>query len=274
MSDASDSLSLSSSLDFPSGSLLKRKDFLETDAAAKRQPHRTYYYKKDVSADRRLRLIPALPETCASLLTCTHLGMHAIHTHTQYTHMALGQVDTSHIVSSCTQLLSQKPISVSSSSSVSMSPYEMDAETRARILFVRGTSYVRQQQYAYAIEDLSEVIDSGESFSGEPLAIESTVEDVSLLAALYNRGVAFSKLDDLNSAIEDFSAVLEMDEVSFHGKLWFASSFCFSFFFLFFFFFLALCPALSILTTSPSPSRTTSKPRTRGLPVTMRRASW
>jgi tetratricopeptide (TPR) repeat protein len=153
------------------GALLKRKDFLETDAAAQSQSHRHYYYKKDA--------------------------------------------DITNVVNSCTQLLNAKPISVTVNGSMaasSLSSHEMDSVTRARILFVRGVSYVRHQQFTSGIEDLTEVINSKVEFVGESLPLENMVEEASMVSALYNRGVAYSKLDALNDAIRDFTSVLELDQ--------------------------------------------------------------
>ena len=44
----------------------------------------------------------------------------------------------------------------------------------------------------------------------EPLSIETFVDEASDAGALYNRGIAYSKLDMLDDAVEDFSAVLEL----------------------------------------------------------------
>jgi tetratricopeptide (TPR) repeat protein len=41
--------------------------------------------------------------------------------------------------------------------------------------------------------------------------LDSFNEDPSDVTALYNRGVAYSKLDHLNAAIEDFTGVLKLD---------------------------------------------------------------
>ncbi|GMH80793.1 hypothetical protein TL16_g08697 [Triparma laevis f. inornata] len=152
------------------GALVKRKDFLDTDAAAKNQSHRTYYYKKDVD-------ILKLLETCTSSLRKRPIS-----------------VASNNLVGG---------------SSLDLSSHEMDASTRLRILFVRGVAYLRQQQFTKAIEDLTEVISAGPLSVREPLPIESFLEEASDIGALYNRGVAFSKLDMLNDAIEDFTAVLE-----------------------------------------------------------------
>ena len=154
------------------GALLKRKDFLETDAAAQSQSHRHYYYKKDV--------------------------------------------DISNVVNTCTQILNSKPISVavggSGTAAAALSSHEMDSVTRARLLFVRGVSYIRDRKYAPGIQDLTEVIESQVDFVGDPLPLESMVEEASMVGALYSRGVAFSKLDALNDAIRDFTSVLELDQ--------------------------------------------------------------
>ena len=155
-----------------SGALLKRKDFLETDAAAQSHSHRHYYYKKEV--------------------------------------------DISNVVNTCTQILISKPISVavsgSSATAAALSNHEMDSVTRARLLFVRGVSYIRDRKYAPGIQDLTEVIESQVDFVGEPLPLENMVEEASMVAALYSRGVAYSKMDALNDAIRDFTSVLELDQ--------------------------------------------------------------
>ena len=77
---------------------------------------------------------------------------------------------------------------------------------------MRGVAFLRLQQFTRAIEDLTEVISSGPlPEDREPLSLETFVEEASNAGALYNRGIAYSKLDMLDDAVEDFSAVLEMN---------------------------------------------------------------
>jgi len=116
------------------GTLFKRKDYINTDAAAKSQPHRTYYYRKDVD------LVNVI-ELCSNLIKSKPL--------------------TTSVENATSDATDAAAASSSYLSASTLLSHSMDHATKTKVLFIRGTSFLRQSQYANAIKDLTDVINMG-----------------------------------------------------------------------------------------------------------------
>ena len=185
-----------------SGALFKRKDFLEIDDAAKSHPNRTYYYRKDID-------LTNLVDSCTLLLKRRPISTTVFPNRSSSTGSPVPR-------SSSPYLSYMSP----PSSSSSLSSHEIDSLTRLRLLFIRGTCNVRLQNYQLALPDLSEVLLSGQTSPNtgdlrpypvlESLAL-ANCDEFSAVSCYYHRGLAYSRLEMLPEAIEDFSAVIARD---------------------------------------------------------------